>query len=93
MATDESVSDNLNGSTARSYPIALIMMLGGGVLVVLGSFMGWAKVFGLSVSGIEGDGKITLVLGIGILVSSFFSQRVSNSRNRVLLLAVSRPRR
>lgn len=89
MATEEIASEDLNGSKARSYPIALIMMLCGGVFVILGSFMGWATVFGLSVAGIEGDGKITLTLGIGILLLSFFSHRVGSSRNRVLLLAAT----
>lgn len=89
MATEEIASEDLNGSKARPYPIALIMMLCGGVFVILGSFMGWATVFGLSVAGIEGDGKITLALGIGILLLSFFSHRVGSSRNRVLLLAAT----
>ncbi|MGH2778525.1 MAG: hypothetical protein ACRDJB_07730 [Actinomycetota bacterium] len=40
----------------------------GGVLMVLGSFLPWATVDGVlgnqSVSGMEGDGVITLVLGL-----------------------------
>src|SRR5262245_52527187 len=47
------------------------MAIGGG-LVVIGSFMPWASVtsiFGtISIAGTQGDGKITLVLGLIIVV-------------------------
>lgn len=33
-------------------------------LAVLGSFLPWVSVFGISTSGMEGDGKITLITAI-----------------------------
>jgi hypothetical protein len=40
------------------------------VIVVLGSFGTWAKVFGIGVAGTEGQGRITLVLGLVAAVSA-----------------------
>jgi len=37
---------------------------GSAVVVVIAAFLPWVSVFGLSVSGINGDGKITLVLAL-----------------------------
>lgn len=43
----------------RNQTIALVA----GVVVVLGSVLPWAKVLFFTLSGTDGDGKITLVLG------------------------------
>lgn len=40
------------------------LVYGGVALTTLGAFLPWATVFGASVLGIEGDGIITLVLGL-----------------------------
>ena len=37
------------------------------VVIALAAFLPWASIFGLSVSGINGDGKITLILALGAL--------------------------
>lgn len=46
----------------------------GGVLVILGSFLNWVSVsagpFAESKNGIEGDGKITLILGVLLIVGA-----------------------
>ncbi|MHB9287735.1 hypothetical protein ACKVMT_11945 [Halobacteriales archaeon Cl-PHB] len=45
--------------------------LGGGVAAVVGAVLPWASFMGQSVSGLDGDGVITLILGIaaaGVIV-------------------------
>lgn len=39
-------------------------MGGSAIVVVIAAFLPWASLFGLSVSGINGDGKLTLVLAL-----------------------------
>ena len=39
----------------------------GGALSIVGAFLPWATLLGISVSGIDGDGIITLVLGIAAI--------------------------
>jgi hypothetical protein len=60
-------------STAPSKAGPIVMLVGGG-LVLLGSFLPWATVttaFGtISVAGTNGDGTITLVVGLVIVVLS-----------------------
>jgi len=53
----------------RSVPPALFIIWGGAALVVLGSFLPWAKLTApfigtITKNGTEGDGVITLVLGL-----------------------------
>ncbi|WP_234028091.1 hypothetical protein [Pseudonocardia dioxanivorans] len=53
--------------------IFAIVTVVGGLLTAIGSFLAWvtvqAPIFGsISVAGTEGDGKITLVLGILVLI-------------------------
>jgi len=54
-------------TASRTDPLGFVAVAGG-VLMVLGSFLPWATVDGVlgnqSVSGMEGDGVITLVLGL-----------------------------
>ncbi len=38
--------------------------LGGGVLAVVGAFLPWASVMNQSISGLDGDGVLTLVFGV-----------------------------
>lgn len=38
--------------------------IGGGAAVILGSFLPWAEVLGITVSGFDGDGVLTLILGL-----------------------------
>lgn len=64
MELNTDVSEMSNGEKA-----ALV----GGVLAVVGAFMPWATALGVSVSGTEGDGVITLVLGI-VVVGAVLAQ-------------------
>jgi hypothetical protein len=61
-----------------------LLQLGGGLLIVVGSLGPWAKVslgfLSQSVSGTNGDGIITLIAGIGVLVFSFLAMRRPTSR-------------
>jgi hypothetical protein len=54
-------------TASRNDPLGFVAVAGG-VLMVLGSFLPWATVDGVlgnqSVSGMEGDGVITVVLGL-----------------------------
>ncbi|RZL69796.1 MAG: hypothetical protein EOP29_24940 [Rhodococcus sp. (in: high G+C Gram-positive bacteria)] len=45
---------------SKPQRVAAVSML----VVVLGSFLPWVSVFGISVSGIRGDGAITLLLAL-----------------------------
>lgn len=58
--------------------------LGAAVAVVLGAFLPWVSIFGVSVRGIEGDGVITLVLalvgGAAVLLTSGALTRQLGSR-------------
>src|SRR3972149_460512 len=67
-------------TSAKPSPTAAIVGIVGAVLAIIGSFLVWAKVsadFGslgqgsvsVTVKGTEGDGKITLVLGILLLIA------------------------
>ncbi|MEY4174801.1 MAG: hypothetical protein RI900_1966 [Actinomycetota bacterium] len=55
-----------------------IIALAAGALVVVGSLLPWAKVLGfISVSGTDGDGKITLVLG-ALAIAGLFVRKASS---------------
>jgi len=57
---------------ALRNPLGAILMLAGGALTIVGSFLPWAKASVLSVSvtanGMDGDGELTLILGIALAV-------------------------
>lgn len=60
------------------------------IVVAVGAFLPWASVFGISISGIDGDGQITLVAAIAGLVLLGMSAGILNLRaNRTLMLVVS----
>ncbi|MEE9297801.1 MAG: zinc ribbon domain-containing protein [Acidimicrobiia bacterium] len=60
-------------------PTAVWMMTGGSVAVILGSFMPWVRLGPISIPGIEGDGKITAVIGL-VMVILGLAARSSPSR-------------
>ncbi len=60
-------------------PTGVWMMAGGSVAVILGSFMPWVRLGPISISGIEGDGKITAVIGL-VMVILGLAARSSPSR-------------
>jgi hypothetical protein len=63
------------------YPSStgVALMTFGAALVILGSFMPWVKWGPLSISGIETDGRITVVVGV-LMVILALSSRSSPSR-------------
>ncbi|MEX2322270.1 MAG: hypothetical protein WEA29_00630 [Acidimicrobiia bacterium] len=51
-----------------------MMLMVGGALLAIGSFMAWATAFGISVSGMDGgDGWFTLLAGVALLALGFMS--------------------
>ena len=51
------------------------------VAVLLGAFLPWVSIFGISVSGIHGDGVITLILSLaGLALLAFTSGVVGEAR-------------
>ena len=76
---------SLSGRTALSRN--QILTLVAGAVVVIGSFLPWAKVLGfISVSGTDGDGKITLVLGALATAGIFVRKRSTQVGVAVLFL-------
>jgi hypothetical protein len=64
----------------------------GGGIVILGSFMPWATVSSgfatASISGTEGDGKITMVLGLALVILGVIElTRVTSLRVLILIAA------
>lgn len=55
------------------------MMAGGAVGVIIGSFMPWVRLGPVSISGIEGDGKVTVVIGLLMVILGLMA-RTSPSR-------------
>ena len=49
-----------------------------GVLGALGSFLPWVSVLGMSVSGINGDGQLTLILMLPAIILSLVGDRKQN---------------
>ncbi len=63
------------------YPsvVGVWMMAAGSIGVIIGSFMPWVRLGPVSISGIEGDGKITVVIGLLMAVLGVVA-RTSSSR-------------
>lgn len=58
-----------------------MLIVGGGAALFLGAFMTWAKVANwLSVSGTDGDGKLTLVLGLGAVGAGVYGLQRTDKR-------------
>jgi hypothetical protein len=52
-----------------------VLRIGAGVGIVIGAFLPWVQVLGIGVAGTNGDGQITLVLGIVVIVLSLLAKR------------------
>jgi len=83
--------DQTGATTANKAGPAIELV--GGALVTIGSFMPWAgvaTVFGtLSVNGTEGDGKITMVIGLVLVLLAILELTgASNTRIAALVLAL-----
>ena len=65
------------------------------VVVALAAFLPWVSIFGIGVSGIEGDGVITLVIAVagGIMLAVttglFGEPRVAGKKSQISLLVMS----
>lgn len=66
-------------------PAGVFMMAGGAGLVILGSFMPWVRLGPISVSGIRGDGRITVVIGLLMLILAFASRSSPSRFPRILV--------
>ena len=71
-------------------PAGVFMMVGGGFLVILGSFMPWVSLGPISVSGMQGDGRITVVIGLLVVILGLAARTSPSRFPRVLvMIAVS----
>ncbi len=72
----------------RRYPApaGVFVMVLGAVLVIVGSVMPWVRLGPISVSGLEGDGRITAVLGLLILILALASRTSPSRLPRVLVM-------
>ena len=67
----------MQNTTARRNPLGAVLMIVGGALSIAGSFLPWAKASVQSISatanGMDGDGELTLILGIALAVFGVIS--------------------
>ena len=60
------------------------------IVVAVGAFLPWASVFGISISGINGDGQFTLIAAIaGLVLLGMSAGVLPIHANRTLMLIVS----
>lgn len=52
-----------------------MLRIGAGVGIVIGAFLPWVQVLGIGVAGTNGDGQITLVLGVIVVALSLLARR------------------
>jgi hypothetical protein len=62
------------------------MVMAGGVGVVLGSFLPWARLDDFVVAGVEGDGTVTAFFGILILIAGYMARTKGSDGARILVL-------
>ena len=67
-------------------PAGVAMMAGGGLLVILGSFMPWVRRGPLSVSGMQSNGRITVVIGLLVVILGLASRLSPSLFPRVLVM-------
>jgi hypothetical protein len=58
------------------------------VVVAIAAFLPWVSIFGISVTGIEGDGQITFVCAVAGLAAYLFLARNQTIPRRRALLAI-----
>jgi hypothetical protein len=51
------------------------LRVGAGIGIVIGAFLPWVQILGLGVAGTNGDGQITLFLGVVIVLVSVTPKR------------------
>ena len=67
-------------------PAGVALMVLGAVLVMLGSVMPWVKLGPISVSGLQSDGRITVVVGAVMLILALASRSSPSRITRVLVM-------
>jgi len=70
-------------------PVGVFMMVGGGLLVILGSFLPWVRLGPISVSGMQSDGRITVVFGLLIVILGLASRASPSRFPRVLVMVAA----
>lgn len=70
-------------------PLGGLLMTGGAGLVILGSFMPWVRLGPDSISGMETDGRITLVVGIVMLLLGLSARTAYSRVPRILVMVAS----
>lgn len=80
------------GARAAPRPVrhsslaGVAMMTGGSALIVLGSFMPWVRLGPISVSGLQGNGRITVVVGLVTLILGLTLRSSPSQFPRVLVM-------
>lgn len=67
-------------------PAGVLLMMGGAGLVIVGSFMTWVRVGSISVSGVQTDGRITVVLGLLMLILALAARSSPSRFPRMLVM-------
>jgi hypothetical protein len=52
-----------------------LLRIAAGIGIVIGAFLPWVQILGIGVAGTHGDGQITLILGIVIVLVSVTTKR------------------
>jgi len=91
--TGEAVAVQLRAGARVAHPplryssgAGVFTMAGGAVLVILGSLMPWVRLGPNSVSGVEGDGRATIVIGLLMLILGPASRSSPSRFPRILVL-------
>ncbi|MCL6106840.1 MAG: hypothetical protein M1309_05785 [Actinobacteria bacterium] len=77
------MADEISSSGFKEkLTVGSLLLIAGAILSIVGSFMSWANLGFLSVSGSSGDGKITAIAGAVLLVTVIFiySSKKRNTR-------------
>jgi len=68
-------------------PVGIGLMAAGSGLVILGSFMPWVRRGPISVSGMESDGRFTVVIGVIMLILALTARSSYSRVPRILVMA------
>ena len=86
-------SDDTNATPAAApsrLPTSTLLIGAGALLLVVGAFLPWVKVFAFGISGVDTDwGIFTLLIGVVALVAAFGAGRVFNASKSGVLLKVT----
>lgn len=90
MTTSDDISTTGAGSAPNRLPTSTLLIAGGAVLILIGSFLPWVKIFAFGISGVDTDyGIITLLIGVIALVAAFGAGRVFDAGKTRAALVVT----